>query len=164
MTDRLRAWWLGLAHRERVMTAAAAAFVLLALLFLIAIEPAWKARVRLAAELPRLRAQAAEVDALALEAKGLKTRVVPAESVGAARAAIEKSLAQAALGDVRVAVLDDRRLSVNAGGVSVSQWLAWAEEAARESRLRIAAASVSRGAARALVDAEAVFEIAGRQQ
>ena len=163
MIARLRVWWLGLAHRERVMTAAAAAFVLLALLFLIAIEPAWKARVRLATELPNLRAQAAEVDALALEAKGLKSRVVAAESVGAARAAIEKSLAQASLGDVRIAVLDDRRLSVNAGGVSVSQWLAWAEEAARESRLRIAAARVSRGAARAVVDAEAVFEIAGKQ-
>jgi len=163
MIARLRVWWLGLAHRERVMTAAAAAFVLLALLFLIAIEPAWKARVRLATELPNLRAQAAEVDALALEAKGLKSRVVAAESVGAARAAIEKSLAQASLGDVRIAVLDDRRLSVNAGGVSVSQWLAWAEEAARESRLRIAAARVSRGAARAVVDAEAVFEIAGQQ-
>jgi general secretion pathway protein M len=161
--DRLRAWWLGLAHRERVLTAAAGAFVVLALLFLIAIEPAWKARVRLAAELPRLRAQAAEVDALALEARGLKSRVVAAESVGAARSALEKSLAQAALGDVRVAVLDDRRLAVNVGGVSVSQWLAWAEEAARESRLRIAAARLSRGAARAVVDAEAVFEIAGKQ-
>jgi general secretion pathway protein M len=163
MIARLRVWWLGLARRERVMTAGAAAFILLALLFLVAIEPAWKARVRLATELPRLRAQSAEVDALALEANGLKSRVVAAESIDAARAAIEKSLAQASLGDVRVAVLDDRRLSVNAGGVSVSQWLTWAEEAARESRLRIAAARVSRGAARAVVDAEAVFEIAGKQ-
>ena len=163
MMARLRAWWVGLARRERAMTAAAAAFVLLALVFLVAIEPAWKARVRLAAELPRLRAQAAEMDALALEAKGLKSRGVAVESVGAARAALEKSLAQASLGGARIAVLDERRVAVSAGGVPVSQWLAWTEEAARESRLRIATARISRGPVRAVVDAEAVFELAGRQ-
>jgi len=40
MIASLRAWWLGLARRERAMTAAAGSFVLLALLYLIAIEPA----------------------------------------------------------------------------------------------------------------------------
>jgi hypothetical protein len=47
--------------------------------------------------------------------------------------------------------------------VPVAQWLAWAEEAARESRLRIATVRLSRGPVRAIVDAETVFEIAGRQ-
>ncbi|MGH6690880.1 MAG: type II secretion system protein GspM [Gammaproteobacteria bacterium] len=163
MIARLRAWWLGLARRERVMTAAAATFVLLVLLFLVAIEPAWKARARLAAELPKLRAQVEEVDALAQEARGLKSRGVAAESVGAARAALEQSLARANLGGARVAVLDERRVGVNAGGVPVAQWLAWAEEAARESRLRIATVRLSRGPVRAIVDAEAVFELMGRQ-
>ena len=163
MMAGLRAWWVGLARRERAMTAAAAAFVLLALVFLVAIEPAWKARVRLAAELPQLRAQAAEMDALALEAKGLKSRGVAVESVAAARGALEKSLAQASLGGVRIAVLDERRVAVSASGVPVSQWLAWTEEAARESRLRIATARISRGPIRAVVDAEAVFELAARQ-
>ena len=47
MIARLRAWWLGLGRRERVMTAVAATFVLLAIGYLVAIEPAWKTRVRL---------------------------------------------------------------------------------------------------------------------
>jgi general secretion pathway protein M len=159
----LRGWWLGLARRERVLAAAGAAFAALALLFLVAIEPAWKARARLGEELPRLRAQAAEIDALAQEARSLKGRSVAVESAGAARTALEQSLARAGLDGTRVAVLDERRLGVTAAGVPVSQWLAWAEEAARESRLRIASARIARGPARAVVDAEAVFEIAGRQ-
>jgi general secretion pathway protein M len=163
MIARLRAWWLGLARRERVMTAAAAALVLLALLFLVAIEPAWKTRARLAVELPKLRAQVEEVDALAQEARGLKGRGVAAESVGAARAALEQSLARANLAGARVAALDERRITVNSTGVPVAQWLAWAEEAARESRLRIATVRLSRGSVRAIVDAEAVFELMGRQ-
>ncbi|HKA39553.1 MAG TPA: type II secretion system protein GspM [Burkholderiales bacterium] len=163
MIARLRAWWLGLARRERVMTAAAAALVLLALLFLVAIEPAWKTRARLAAELPKLRAQVQEVDALAQEARGLQGRGVAAESAGAARAALEQSLARANLAGARVAALDERRIAVNSAGVPVAQWLAWAEEAARESRLRIATVRLSRGSVRAIVDAEAVFELMGRQ-
>ena len=163
MIARLHAWWLGLARRERAMTAAAASFVLLALLYLIAIEPAWKARERLGAELPHLRAQAAEVNSLAQEARQLTSRGVAVESAATARVALEQSLARANLGGVRVAMLDERRVAVSAKTVPVTQWLAWAEEAARESRLRIAAVRISRTAVRAAVDAEATFEISARQ-
>jgi general secretion pathway protein M len=163
MIARLRAWWLGLARRERAMTAAAGTFVLLALLYLIAIEPAWKARERLGAELPRLRAQAAEVNSLAQEAKQLASRGTAVESAATAKVALEQSLARANLGGVGVAVLDERRVAVSAKAVPVTQWLAWAEEAARESRLRIAVVRISRTSVRAVVEAEATFEIAARQ-
>jgi general secretion pathway protein M len=162
MIGRLHAWWIGLARRERAMTAAATAFAVLALLYLVAIEPAWKARQRLAAELPRLRAQAAEVQALAQEAAQLKGRGVAVESADAARTALEQSVARAGLPATRVAVIDERRIAVSSAGVSVSQWLAWTQDAARDSRLRIATARIVRGPARAVVDAEAVFEIARR--
>ena len=163
MIARLRAWWLGLGRRERAMTAAAGSFALLALLYLGAIEPAWKARERLGAELPRLRAQAAEINSLAQEAKGLTSRGVAVESAVTAKTALEQSLARANLGGVRVAMLDERRVAVSAKAVPVTQWLAWAEEVARESRLRIAAIRISRTSVRAVVDAEATFEIAARQ-
>lgn len=162
MIARLRAWWLGLDRRERAITAVAGSFVLLALLYLIAIEPAWQARERLGAELPRLREQAAEVNSLAQEAKQLTSRGVAVESAAAARVALEQSLARANLAGARVTVLDERRLAVSAKAMPVTQWLAWAEEAARESRLRIAAVRISRTPVRAVVDAEATFEIAAR--
>lgn len=163
MIAQLRTWWLGLARRERVMTAAAVSLVAVALLYLVALEPAWTTRRRLDAQLPRLRAQAEEINALAQEAKRLTSRGVAVESAGAAKAALEQALAQANLGGVRVAVLDDRRISVSATAVPVTQWLAWAEEAARESRLRIAAVRIARTSIRAVVDAEATFEIAARR-
>ena len=163
MIARLRAWWLGLARRERAMTAAAGSFVLLALFYLIAIEPAWKTRERLGTELPRLRVQVAEVNSLAQEAKQLTSRGVAVDSTAAAKIALEQSLARANLGGARVAVLDERRVAVSAKAVPVTQWLSWAEEAARESRLRIAAVQISRTSVRAVVDAEATFEIAARQ-
>lgn len=163
MIGRLRAWWVGLGRRERALTAAASSFALLALLYLVALEPAWKARGRLDAELPRLRTQVAEIDALAQEAKRLTSRGVAVESAGAAKTALEQALARANLGGVQIAVLDERRLGVTAKSVPVTQWLAWMEEAARESRLRVAAARISRTAVRAVVDAEATFEIAARQ-
>jgi type II secretory pathway component PulM len=88
---------------------------------------------------------------------------VAAESASAARVALEQGLAQSNLGGVRVAVLDERRVTVSANGVPVTQWLAWTEAAARESRLRIAAMRISRTAVRAVVDAEATFEVAPRR-
>ena len=163
MIARLREWWVGLGQRERAMTAGAATFALLVIGYLVAIEPAWKARARLDAELPRLRAQVAEIDALAQEAKGLTGRGEAADSASAARVALEQGLARANLGGTRVAVLDERRVTVNATGVPVTQWLTWTEEAARESRLRIAAVRITRTAVRAVVDAEATFEIAPRR-
>lgn len=162
MIAALREWWLGLARRERAMTAAAAGFALLALLYLVAVEPAWKARARLESDLPRLREQVAEIESLAREAKLLKSRGVAAESAGAAKSALEQSLARANLGAVRIAVIDERRLSASAKAVPVTQWLTWAEEAARESRLRIATAQIARTAARGIVDAEATLELATR--
>lgn len=163
MIGRIRVWWIGLGRRERMLTAAAGSFALLALLYLVTLEPAWKARARLDAELPRLRAQVAEIDALAQEAKQLASRGVAVESASAAKVALEQALARANLGTVQVSVLDERRLAVTAKGVPVSSWLAWAEEAARESRLRVAAARISRTAVRAVVDAEATFEVAPRR-
>jgi len=85
------------------------------------------------------------------------------ESAAAGRVALEQSLTRANLGGARIAVLDERRLAVSAKAVPVTQWLAWAEEAARESRLRIAAVRISRTSIRAVVDAETTFEVAARQ-
>ena len=155
----MRAWWQGLSRRERAMTAIGTALVAAALLYLVAIEPAWKARVRLGSELPKLRAQAAELDALAQEASRLKGAGVGAESASAARTALEQSAARGNLGAVRIAVLDERRLSASAKGVPAWQWLAWLEQTARESRLRIAHVKIARTPTRAVVDGEATLEI-----
>lgn len=155
----MRAWWQGLSRRERMITALGAALSALALTYLLAIEPAWKARARLGTELPKLRAQATDMDALAQEAGRLKGAGVGIQSAAAAKTALEQSAARGNLGTVRIAVLDERRLSANGKGVPAWQWLAWLEQTARESRLRISHVKISRTPTRAVVDAEATFEI-----
>jgi general secretion pathway protein M len=159
----LRAWWLALARRERTLVAAGASLALLAALYALAVEPAWKTRARLGAELPRLRAQAAEMDGLAQEARQLRGRAAGFESAEAAKRALEKALAGAGLGAARVAVIDERRLSVGVKGAPAHAWLLWVEQATRQSRLRVALAQVSRASARGVVDAEITFELAPRQ-
>jgi general secretion pathway protein M len=162
MIESLRARWTALAQRERIMVVGATALAAAVLLFLVAIEPAWKARARSSAELPRLREQAAELQALVQEAKLLRGRGAAAYAPDAAKDAIVQSLAQAALAMARVVTVDERHIAVSAKGVPVTQWLIWVEQAARESRLRIATAQIAATATRGTVDAEMTFEVARR--
>jgi general secretion pathway protein M len=154
----MRGWWQGLGQRERALVAAAAALALAAALYLIAIEPAWKTRARLETDLPLLRAQAAEVEAMALEAKLLARRAAAPSSAAAIKASLEQSLAAAQIREARVSATDERRLLVSVQSAPVTPWLAWLEQATRESRLRIARAQISRTPARGIVDAEVTFE------
>jgi len=162
MIEVLHARWTGLARRERLMVVWAATLVAAALVYLLLIEPAWLTRSKLRTELPLLREQVAELHLLIQEVKLLKSRGAAAYTVDSAKAAIEQSLAQRNLGSARIAVLDERRIAVSAKAVSVAQWLEWIEEAARESRLRIAAVNFGTTAMRGIVDADTTFEVAKR--
>lgn len=160
MIGALRSWWQGLARRERWLVAAGCALALGGLVYVMAVEPAWKARARLATQLPLLRAQALEISALLGEARELRGRGAAAESAGAAHSAMERSLAAAGLGVARIVALDERRIAVSVKGAHVGKWLGWLEQTARESRMRVSVVQVARTAARGIVDAEATFELA----
>ena len=150
---RLHEWWTGLSRRERVATGVAATFVALAALYLIAIEPAWRSRARLADELPRLRAQAAEMDALAQEAKKLGTRARVVDSPAQARSALVKLAAEKNLAAATVQDGDDRRLVVALRKADATSTLALLKDASSELPLRISAARISR-LAPGIVDAD----------
>lgn len=154
MMTRLREWWTGLARRERIATALAATLVIAAALYLLAIEPAWRARARLGAELPRLRAQAAEMDGLALEAKKLGARAAPAaESPAQAKAALVRLAAEKNLASASVQDGDNQRLIVALRKADAASTLALLRDASGELPLRISAARISR-AAPGVVDAD----------
>lgn len=164
MMAQLGAWWQGLARRERRLVAAAAGVIVAALLYAVAIEPAWRTRARLARELPQLQAQLAEMEALREEARLLKQQGFGTDSSGSLRAGAQRSLARAGL----AATLRDegeRGLAVSAAGVSAQAWFAWLEEFTRESRVGVVRARVERGgtlatskAGAGMVRAEAGFE------
>ena len=156
----MKQWWIGLSRRERVFTSAAAALVILALIFLVGIEPAWQARVKLGADLPRLRAQAAELDQLAAEAKKLKLRTRTLESPEQTRAALTRFLAEKNVaGQLRD---DGERVIVTAKRADAAAWLAWLKDTTNELPLRIAAARMSR-VGTGVVDAEVTLAPAGQK-
>lgn len=156
MIRALREWWTGLARRERLATAAAGVLFLVAALYLLAIEPAWRARARLGAELPRLRAEAAEIDALGLEAKKLRSRSLVLGSPAQAKAALVRLLAEKNLSATSVQEADDQRLIVSVRRAEAASCLAWLKDASSELPLRITAARVSRTAP-GVVDADVTF-------
>lgn len=160
MMARLRDWWTGLSRRERIATVLAAALVVTATTFLVAIEPAWRARGRLAAELPRLRAQMAEVDALALEAKKLGARAAPAESPAQAKTALAKLAAEKNLASATVQEGENQRLLVAVRKADAASTLALLRDASTQLPLRISTARISRTAP-GVVDADATLIPAG---
>ena len=154
----MKRWWTTLSARERAAVAAGAALVIAAVLYLLAIEPAWRTRARLAAELPRLQAEAAEVRALALEAKRLRSRALAIESPEQTRAAVTRLLAEKKL-DLTVREADGR-LVFSAKRADAAAWIGWLNEVSSALPLRVTSAQVSR-AGPGVVDAEVTLAPAG---
>jgi len=154
----MKRWWTSLSLRERAAVLAAAGLVFMALLILVAIEPAWRTRARLSAELPRLQAEAAEVRALALEAKRLKGRALTIESPEQTRAAVARLLAEKRLeSTLREA---EGRLVYSVKRADAAAWVGWLNEVSSALPLRVASAQVTR-AGPGVVDAEVALAPAG---
>jgi len=154
----MKRWWTSLSLRERAAVLAAAGLVFMALLILVAIEPAWRTRARLTAELPRLQAEAAEVRALALEAKRLKGRALTVESPEQTRAAVARLLAEKRLEPtLREA---EGRLVYSVKRADAAAWVGWLNEVSSALPLRVASAQVTR-AGPGVVDAEVALAPAG---
>ena len=154
----MKRWWTTLSLRERAAVLAAAGLVFMALLILVAIEPAWRARARLTAELPRLQAEAAEVRALALEAKRLKGRALSVESPEQTRAAVARLLAEKRLEPtLREA---EGRLVYSVKRADAAAWVGWLNEVSSALPLRVTSAQITR-AGPGVVDAEVALAPAG---
>ena len=163
MIERLLNGWRALAPRERRLVLAAAVVVLLACIHLLLFEPAWKGRERLSAELPRLRAQVAQMHALAAEASLLAAAPRGADTPQAVRAALEASIASAGLSD-RVAKLSATGdlIDLRFASVPHADWLDWLDATLRETRLRVVDVSLTRETSPGVVSVRLVLEMQGR--
>ena len=157
----MSAWWIGLSRRERIAVLSATTLVVLALVYLLGIEPAWRTRTRLAAELPRLRAEAAELDQLGAEAAKLKLRTRTLESPAQTRAALTRLLAEKSISGAQVRE-EGERIIVSAKRTEAAAWLTWLKDTSNELPLRIAAVRIARVGA-GLVDAEVTLAPAGQR-
>lgn len=132
--------WQGLAPRERVLVAAASGLVALALLWWLAVQPAWRTLSRAPVEIDRLDAELQAMQGLAAEAQALRgTPPVPADQAQAAlKAATER------LGPKAQLALQGERVVVRFEGIAPSALRDWLAEARAGARARPVAAALQR--------------------
>lgn len=160
--DALKQFWIERAPRERAILGTGAAIVLVALVFLLLIEPAWTGIGRLERSLPQQRAQAAELDALLGEVKNLKSKPqVATVSSSEVRGAIEASLKRAGMKAAKIVPLSDGDIQLTFADVPFDTWATWVAGAERELGARTASVVVNgRDGTPGNVDAELALRLA----
>ncbi|SHG93171.1 type II secretion system protein GspM [Pollutimonas bauzanensis] len=96
--QQAQAWWKERQPRERLLLQAGAAMAALALAWLLALRPALDTIAKSRELLPRLRADAVQVDALIIEARALQSGQSGAIEPAGLSAALQGSLQRAGLG------------------------------------------------------------------
>lgn len=160
--EALKLFWAERAPRERSILLAGAVLLAMAILYLVAIEPAWTGITRLERSLPQQRANAAELEALLAEVKTMKTRpAVATMSAADARKALEESLTRAGIKAARIVPLSDGDVQLTFTDVPVGRWAPWLALAERELGARSTAVTIAgREATPGNVDVELALRLA----
>ena len=156
---RLREFWRERSTRERAMLAGAAAAVVLVALYLFLWQPGLAASRRLAAALPKLRAQVELMRAQQAEIAVLRKSAGDALKAGDLRASLEASLARAAfVKSVRpIEAASAERATVAVSSASFEDWLRWVDAAQRESGARLERCTIAALQEPGMVRADATF-------
>ena len=140
---RLRQAWQGLAPRERQGLLLAGGVVAVALLWSLAVQPAWRTLGRAPAELERLDAEWQGMLRLATESAAL--RGAPPVPLPAAQEALRAATAR--LGEGAELTLQGDRVVLRVDGIAPSALRDWLAEARAGARARPVAATLSRHSA-----------------
>jgi general secretion pathway protein M len=141
-TPGWQSWWKGLAARERLLLAVGAAVLGLGLVWMLAVQPAWRTLARAPAELDRLDLQLQDMRKLAAEVQQLRG-VAP---VAPEQAAVALNAATARLGERAKLTLTGERAVLTLTGVGPGALRDWLAEARAGARARPIEANLSRGA------------------
>lgn len=159
MLDTLILKWQSMQPRERRVIVVAALVLLAALLYLLVYEPAAEGRRKVRRELPQLRAQVAQMDAMVAEAKRLGRNVVGVEKPEQLREQLARSVEATGLKpNLAELKLNGELIDMQFKAVPFGAWLAWFEAAQRETRVRAVDVAISRQDAAGLVDVRAALE------
>jgi general secretion pathway protein M len=134
-------WWRGLAARERLLLALAGTVLGLALLWWLAVAPAWRTLSRAPVELDLLDGQLQTMQRLAAEAQQL--RATPPVNPEAAAAALKAATDR--LGDKGKLQLQGERAVLTLSGASTQALRDWLAEARSGARARPVEAALARG-------------------
>lgn len=138
----LRAWWAGLAQRERRMLAIGGLVLGAYLVFALTIQPAWRTLSRAPAQQAALDEQLQSMQRMAAEAQELRAMppVNPEQSATALKSASER------LGDKAKLALQGDRAVLTLNGVGTEQLKGWLAEVRSGARARPVEATLTRGA------------------
>ncbi len=143
--SRLGARWQALAPRERALLSLAAAVVCAALLYLIAVQPAWRVVRAAGTEHARLDAQLQRMQQLQQQAQALQSSAA-APAAGAGASALQASVRQR-LGDKARVQVGAERAEVSFSGVAPDSLAQWLQEARVNARSLPLQARLTRNAA-----------------
>ncbi len=158
----MKAWWsqvqtrfASLNRREQRLVLGAGLFVLLALVWWLALEPALQGRARLNQQLPALRLQASELAGLAAQG-----RIVTASTSTPLPESLAASLAAAGFDAGSTEKIDEQRLRVRLNNVDYARIVRWMAESRTSLGAQLESASIS-AQEPGRVNAELVFRRTG---
>ncbi len=161
--ERGRAWWGGLLPRERKMLAGGALCLALIFLWFGLLTPWLAWQQKLAADLSRLRADLAQMQGLARQAKALPTRTA-APDAAALATELQNDLVRQRLAAPGQGLRQEGggRLAISLKAADFDTLLAWLEQAQNRHGLRVASAKLVRIEGQAgAVKADLVLESGG---
>ena len=161
--QRLREFWNERAPRERALLAGGALAIALVALYLFLWQPGLAASRRLAATLPKLRAQVELMRAQQTEIAALRKKTGTAAQGGDLRVVLQSSVGRApfAKSVQRIDAASGERATVLVASADFDEWLRWVSEAQREAGARLERCRISALDTPGMVRAEATFVALG---
>lgn len=156
--DQFNAFWSARNPREQAILASGAAVLALVIGYSVLWEPAADGRARLARSLPVLRADLAEMETLAQEARGLNASPAPALRGDALTQALQDSLGQYGLKATRLAAGADNSVQLQLDKVPFGTVTSWLQDVRQQQRLKIIDARIVYVGATALVNVSATLQ------
>lgn len=162
LKQSIAGFWSERNKREQNMLLAATVVIVFGLLYVLLIDPALSGRETLQKQLPALRQQAAQVQAMSKEAAALgsKTAAAPAPMT---RETIESSLGRKGLKPQSVTLTGDQaRVQLN--GVSFADTVQWLDEMNKTARVSVVEATINAQEQAGVVNATLALRQQGGEQ
>lgn len=135
-------YWAQRNQRERRLLGAAGALILVAVIYLLLLDPALSGRARLQKDLPALRQQAAELQSLTAKAASLSGQLAERPAAPLSKETIEAALKTKGLNPQSVTLSGDMA-KVQLSAVAFAGLLDWLDDVQKNAHWQVVDANVS---------------------